>query len=952
MRLLAPGLLFFSLLWVMPGAYAEKNLNVGVLAFRDKVQTVEKWQPLIDYLDTALAGHHFALKVYTYKELEDAVEQRQVDFVLTHGAHYVQISAMTSLSSPLATVIERENDRPIPVYAGTIIVRADRNDITHLADLKGKTVATSSIQGFASYQMQAYELFKTGLYIPGDIKLIEVELPIDRSVTAILDGTADAAFARMGLVEQMVLEGKLTLGSVKVLNAQKLAGLGYEFSTTLYPLWPFAATPQVSDELAAKVATALLMLPHDGEVARACNIWGFTIPANYQRVKEVMQALRIPPFDEVPDISWHDLWQRYWLTISLALAAGFIILLLLLWLALSRRRLREGEERLSSVAESAPDAIILADGKGLIADWNKGAEQMFGYTREEVLGQPLTLLMPPRYRTKHSDGMQRIEAGASPHLLGQLLELEGLRKDGNEFPVELVLGSWITSSGRHFSAIIRDICERKRVARELDEYRHHLEDLVSQRTAELELAKNTAEAANRAKTVFLSNMSHELRTPLNAILGFTQIMAGDGRIPEDQQRNIAIVNRSGNHLLAVINDVLEISRIEAGRATVSRETFNLPTMLQSLREMMRSPAMAKGLILDVTLPDDLPTYVSGDTHHLRQVLLNLLGNAVKYTEQGQVCLAVSLQPDQMIRFEVVDTGSGISKKEQARLFEAFYQTETGIAKGEGTGLGLAISREFVRLMGGELSVESLPGQGSLFRFVIPLPSVEAAPQTAGIDATTTGQILGLQPGQSAPRILVAEDRPDNQQVVEELLKQIGCKVAIAANGRLAVELFESWRPHLILMDMRMPIMDGYQATQAIRRLPGGGHIPIIALTASAFREDRSRVLASGCNDMLSKPVDAQHLFGVIGRMLGLHYEYAHVMEPETESTLDDLRDLPVELRKELAQVALLLDSEAVFAVCERLRDHYPREVLMIMSLIRDFRFDKLLELYPDDQAET
>lgn len=944
MKALVLRLLLLCLLGIVFTAAAEKNLTIGVLAFRGKPQTLQKWQPLTEYLNRVLPEYHFDLQVYSYEELEAAVERRQVDFVLTHAAHYVQVSAMSSLSSPLATVIEREKNQPMPVYAGAIITRADRQDIKQLADLKGKTIATSSIKGFASFQMQAYELLKIGLTIPEDVKVIEVELPIDRSITAVLEGKADASFSRMGLLEQMVAEGQIAADSVKVLNAQHLAVFKYAFSTTLYPVWPIAAMPQVGDELAAKVAAALLMMAHDGEVARACDIWGFTIPANYQPVKDVMQALRVAPFDHVPEISWQDLWDRYRLSISLATAGALLILLLLLWATLSRRKLRESEERLSALVESAPDAIVLGNDNGLIVGWNNGAQRLFGYSGDEVQGKPLAMLMPERYRSRHREGMKRCRAEKQPRLLGKLLEVDGLRKDGGEFPLEMVIGSWLTSSGRHFSAIIRDVSERKQIAQELEKYHHHLEELVLLRTVELEKAKNAAEAANRAKSVFLANMSHELRTPLNAILGFAQLMERDNRIPEDGRRYIDTINKSGQHLLALINDVLEISRIEAGRIKLSVDVFDLPATLETLRQMMEIRARAKGLVFRVECTDDLPVFVLGDVHHLRQVLLNLLGNAVKYTVSGEIRLVVSPLPEQCIRFAVTDTGPGIAENEREKIFHAFYQTELGVAMGEGTGLGLTISRESVRLMGGELTVSSAPGRGCTFSFTLPLPVSETVP-----DAELGMRIIGIAPGQPRPRILVAEDQPESQLVVEELLKRLGCDVRMASNGREALLWFQDWRPQLILMDMRMPEMDGYQATRYIRELPNGGQVPIVALTASVFEEDRQLILAAGCNEMLIKPVEADRLYEVIGRLLGLKFEYA----PTTQTALpssgrmqvaENLAALPPALREELAEAAALLDTEATQAVVDGLRVDYPGEAELIASLLKNFRFDSLIEL--------
>jgi signal transduction histidine kinase/DNA-binding response OmpR family regulator len=492
------------------------------------------------------------------------------------------------------------------------------------------------------------------------------------------------------------------------------------------------------------------------------------------------------------------------------------------------------------------------------------------------------------------------------------------------------------------AALFRAVQRRRRAEEQVRTLNQGLEQRVQERTAELSVAMEAAETANRAKSTFLANMSHELRTPLNAILGFAQIMERDARLPEDERKNVATINRSGNHLLSLINDVLEIARIEAGRTQSLRTVFDLPATLMSVEEMIRIRAEAKGLAFDVERPADLQPRVLGDGHHLSQVLINLLGNAVKYTDQGRIALRVEPEDNDRIRFEISDTGLGIAKDDQERVFQAFYQTERGIAKSEGTGLGLTISRQFVRLMGGEIMVASELGKGSTFSFSIPLPPTDAAPH-----AEEGARIVGLADGQTAPRILVAEDHPDNQQVVEQLLRQIGFQVKIAANGQAAIDCFQTWHPQLILMDMRMPVMDGYQATQAIRQLPGGESIPIVALTASAFEEDRGKVLAAGCNDMVRKPIEQNPLFEIIGRMLGLRFDYAEAARTEhsglaTEAT--DLSSLPADMRMELRQAAGVLDKEAITAIVDRLRSDHHAEAETIANLVESYHFDVIEKL--------
>jgi len=599
------------------------------------------------------------------------------------------------------------------------------------------------------------------------------------------------------------------------------------------------------------------------------------------------------------------------------------------------------------ILNSAGEGIFGLDRRGNHSFVNPVAARMLGYRPEELIGRH----SHSTWHHSHPDGTPYPETecpvyavlrdGLSRHVAEDWF----LRKDGSNFPVEF----WATpilEEGAVTGVVVSflDITERELAEAEIHRLNSELEARVHSRTLQLEAAnqalrqaKEAAEAANRAKSVFLANMSHELRTPLNAILGFAQLLERDARIPDDERGNIATINRSGHHLLALINDVLEISRIEAGRAAVVKEAFDPLAAISDVEDMIRLRAEAKGLAFIVARPDDLPAQVLGDAHRLRQVLINLLGNAVKYTEQGEIRLDVATEPGDRMRFTVSDTGPGIAETEQTRIFEAFYQTEAGITQGEGTGLGLTISQEFVRLMGGEISLESEPGQGSRFSFSVPLPVADTPPPEI-----RRGRVASLAPGQVAPRILVAEDHPDNQRVVTRLLEQVGCQVRIAQDGHEAVELFQSWRPRLILMDMRMPVMDGYAATRAIRALPGGAGLPIVALTASAFAEDRGKVLAAGCDEMVRKPIEATHLFEVIGALLGLTFNYTEVAG-KTAMTHGDLTALPATTRQELAEAAAALDKEATLDIVARLRAKHPDEADFIAALIEDYRFDLLLD---------
>ena len=469
---------------------------------------------------------------------------------------------------------------------------------------------------------------------------------------------------------------------------------------------------------------------------------------------------------------------------------------------------------------------------------------------------------------------------------------------------------------------------------------HALEKLVVTRTTELEKARDAAESANRAKSIFLANMSHELRTPLNAILGFAQILERDASLTSHHSE-IATINRSGRHLLALINNILEISRIEAGRTVVRREAFDLPGTIAAVEEMVRSRAEAKDLQLRVEISAGLTRHVVGDDHRLRQVLINLLGNAVKYTDQGEVSLRVDPAADDGIRFAVTDTGPGITAEEQKHLFQAFYQTAAGIARGEGTGLGLSITREFIHLMGGELTVESEPGKGSTFAFTVPLP-----PAAAPASTPRQSLVTRLQAGQNPVRILIAEDHPESRELLDRLLSGAGFEIRTADNGQLAVEAFTAWKPHFIWMDMRMPLMDGYAATRAIRALPGGRDVKIVALTASAFEEDRAAIIAAGCDDLASKPIEQDKLFALLGRLLNLRFDYmaAAAVPQESASAEIGLSGLPGPLCQELLTAADHLDAQAVRTIVARIGSEHPQIARVIAELADDYRLDKIAEL--------
>ena len=452
-----------------------------------------------------------------------------------------------------------------------------------------------------------------------------------------------------------------------------------------------------------------------------------------------------------------------------------------------------------------------------------------------------------------------------------------------------------------------DIDERKHMEEELRQINLELENRVDERTQDLRQAMEAAEAANHAKTVFLANMSHELRTPLNAILGFSQLLNRRSDLSPDQQQQVGIINRSGAHLLNLINDVLEMSKIEAGRALLIVKNFDLRELLNGLDDLFRLKAESKGLELMIEIADTVPPYIQTDEDKLRQVLANLLSNAIKFTQAGSVTLTIQVRPEEprdqlrdqlrgetgdetgdelgisaspqppiTLYFEVKDTGPGIESTEQAVLFEPFVQTKAGQQSHEGTGLGLPISRQFVRLMGGDLICQSIEHQGATFWFQIPVVpvAIEALPAQK-----RTRKVIALAPDQPRYRVLVVEDQPENRLFLVQLLESVGFEVQQATNGQEAIAQFQEWHPDLIWMDMRMPVLDGYEATRQIRTSSAPATAPkIIALTASAFEDERAAILTAGCDDLFFKPATEAVLFEKMSQHIGVRYLYEEPAE--------------------------------------------------------------------------
>jgi PAS domain S-box-containing protein len=611
--------------------------------------------------------------------------------------------------------------------------------------------------------------------------------------------------------------------------------------------------------------------------------------------------------------------------------------------------LTASEAKYRRIVDTAHEGIWQVGTDNVTTFVNFRMAEMLGYASGEMIGKPATDYMFKEDVPDHIQRMQTRRQG-----MAELYERRFRRKDGETVWV-LASASPIFDDEHQLKgsfAMVTDITERRQAVEELRRYKDQLEDTVRSRTAELRLARDAAESANKAKSAFLANMSHELRTPLNAILGFSSLMRREPQVSESQLKNLDIINRSGEHLLRLINDVLEIAKIEAGRTQLVIAPFDLGAMVRDVADMMRMRAQEKGLQLLLDQSSEFPRFIKGDEVRLRQVLVNLTGNAVKFTQSGGITIRLGVRHNARdhLLMEVEDTGPGIAPEDLERLFKPFVQLEEE-GRQEGTGLGLALSRQFVDLMGGRINVDSIPGKGSVFRVDLPVELAAVAEIEVRPDAKHAAQVCGLAPGQANYRILIAEDQPDNQHLLVKLMNILGLDPQVAKNGQQCVQIFEEWHPHFIWMDRRMPVMDGAEATRRIRRLPGGTDVKIVALTASAFQEEKQELLDAGMDDFVRKPYRFDEVYDCLARQLGLQYLYQQaesnsVETPREALTPGMLANLPTDLASGLRAALESLDDERIMAAIVTIGAHDARLQKSLERYASEFDYPAILNVLP------
>jgi len=509
--------------------------------------------------------------------------------------------------------------------------------------------------------------------------------------------------------------------------------------------------------------------------------------------------------------------------------------------------LRRQAAKLRSVVDNVVDAIITIDERGTIESWNPAAEKIFGYEPADVIGHNVKVLMPEPYHSEHDGYLRNYLRTGQAKIIGIGREVIGQRKDGSTFPMDLAVSEVHFEDKRFFTGIVRDITERKQA----------IDELLS--------AKENAEAANRAKSSFLANMSHEIRTPLNAVMGFSELLAEPELSPGDRDRYLAVIHRNGDLLSNIINDILDLSKVEAGKLSLEKSEARLEEILSDTQTILAVQAKDKGVEFGVEVAPSVPKTFVTDVLRLRQVLVNVIGNAIKFTNTGSVKVKVDLEKTphgERLTFTVSDTGPGIALDQVPRLFAPFMQADASLTRRYGgTGLGLVLAKRLAKLLGGDVFlVRTELGKGSTFKI-----SIDPGPPRANAgtykNSAPKAEKAKKRIRLDGVHVLVADDSPDNQFLVEHILHLSGAEVDLAANGEEALKAVQRHPYDVLLMDLQMPVMDGYEATSRLRKIGYQGQV--VALTAHSLKEDRDRCLRSGFNGYLAKPINRDDLLETV-----------------------------------------------------------------------------------------
>lgn len=608
----------------------------------------------------------------------------------------------------------------------------------------------------------------------------------------------------------------------------------------------------------------------------------------------------------------------------------------------------KSEAQFSAAFQDAPIGTALISPVGQWLRFNDALAYLLGYTHTELMGLTLPEIIHPDDRTVEGAERQRLMNGV---IGNYCLEIRCLHQLGH--------GIWVLLSAsqvKHQQEIqpyciiqVQDIHQRNQAEAALQRHNANLEILVEERTRQLQEAIEAAEIANQAKGQFIANMSHEFRTPLHGIMGFSQLLLKDPRITSDQQASLNTIHRSSKHLLSLVNEVITLSKIEAGMLTYESKDVNLHDLCQGMKDLFSLQAVFKDIKLQINLDSDIPPYVRTDAKKLRQILINLLGNALKFTKQGSVDCQVQWWPaspetsSPQLRFTIQDTGPGIPSHLLPLLFNSFAQDPLTRDKFGGIGLGLTLCQRFVQLMKGDISVESVEDRGTTVSFYIPVELGEPILESSVSQKTA----VGLAENQIPYRILVVEDYPDNREILVMMLEAVGFEVKEAENGQQAVEINQTWHPHLIWMDLQLPLLNGLEATQLIKAQDSDPPV-IIALTAQALESDEVKALKVGCDDYLSKPYQAAQVFDIMAKHLDITYRYDTPCPSRPSAypislTTAQLGHMPNSWVQLLHNAAIKLDEDMLDQLMKDIPHNQPSLKSSLEYLMTTYQFDVIME---------
>ena len=860
--ILAAVLILFSdvFVFVENGIAASKKVDeqirIGVLAKRGHEICLKKWGPTAEYLTDKIAGRQFVIVPIDYEEIYSFVEHGKVDFILANSSFYVELERWYGVNR-IATLKNLRLNGVYTEFAGVIFWMADRVDLRQLTDLKDKTFMAVEETSFGGWRMAWRELKEAGFDPHRDLKALQFGGTHDAVVYAVKDGTVDAGTVRTDTLERMRAEGKIDLKDFYIIpyRGKNNLKLPFLYSTRSYPEWPMAKVRHTSDTLAEEVAIALLEMEADSVAAKAGKNAGWTIPLNYQSVHNCLKELKIGPYKDLGKITLYDTIRNYWPWLLGIFVMVLIFFIFFVHMSDLKAKLKQsvvlGEERerarvfLQSIIDAIPESLLVINRDHTIAMANHKAN----YAMEE---NPDTSLLKCYYFL-HKTEVPCNESEYSCPLTTLIetmqpvtVEHTSVDCEGQKHIFEITAAPISDESGgfNQFVEIFSDVTMHKKAE----------EELLS--------AKEKAEQINEAKSEFLMNVSHDIRTPMNVINGFNDLLLKTP-LNEEQERFCKMIKRKGKDLICLIEDIIDISSVEKGKVRMYQYPFEIQKVVRDIGESVGMLIGNKEISFKCNVSEKVPKKLIGDSMRLKQILENLCGNAVKYTEKGKIDLTVSIDDEisteqlYAVCFEVEDTGIGISEKNIEDIFEP-YTRFYDIGKNEhkdGVGMGLHIVETLVNHMGGKIIVKSEVGKGSKFSFKLKMK------KPGELDAEANKQPLDKPDEEvslAGMNILIAEDDDATRVLMKLSLKDFECNIKFANDGEEVIEEMKKNKYDIVLMDIRMPSMDGFETTKIIRA-DVDKDVPVLALTAHVmgFVEDDCK--DAGMNGFISKPIDIDKL---------------------------------------------------------------------------------------------